>query len=128
MNWLQNKLVWLVLFQISRQIFSTSMQDIVTGLSGWINNLECVRRLFPLALLYQLLTFLRTTHCSLKMRHNLSNTTLFRLIVQKIIRRLLESIIFISVMIDLTLTSLCNIVSRIILISYRSMQLLWINI
>jgi hypothetical protein len=38
--------VWLVLFQISRQIFSTSMQGIVTGLSGWISNLERVRRLF----------------------------------------------------------------------------------
>ena len=31
-------------------------------------------------------------------------------------------------MIDLTLMSLCNIILRIILISYRSMQLLWIDI
>ena len=31
---------------------SKSMQGIVIALSGWINNLECVRRLFPLALLY----------------------------------------------------------------------------
>ena len=45
-------LVWLVLFQISRQIFFTSMQDIVTSLSSWINNLEFVRRFFPLTLIY----------------------------------------------------------------------------
>ena len=54
-NWLEKISMWLVLFQISRKIFFTSMQDIVIGLCGWIKNLECVRRLFPLAQLYQLL-------------------------------------------------------------------------
>ena len=36
-------------------IFYLSMQCMVIGLSGWIKFLECVRRLFPLALLYPLL-------------------------------------------------------------------------
>ena len=33
------------------------MKNIVKDLSGCINNLECVRRLFPLALLYQFVEF-----------------------------------------------------------------------
>ena len=50
------------------------------------------------------------------------------LVVWKIIERLLENTIFTWVMIHLTFTSLCNIIFRIILISYMTMTFLWIDI